>query len=437
MKSFAERNPKVVGAVGIVVVAAAVLAALQYDKLPFINTGKHYSAYFAEAAGLTAGAPVQVAGFKVGEVSDVALDGNRVLVTFTVDKAIRLGDRTEAAIKTKTLLGARVVAVASRGDGELTGPIPAERTTSPYELPTALSDLATTISDLDTGQLNASLSTLAQTFQDTPPDVNAAVAGVARFSEVVGKRDAELRRLLANANKVTGVLAERSDQLVALVHDSNALLAQLRTQSAALDAVSANISALSQQLSGLVADNKDQLRPALDKINGVLTIVDNHKADLQKSVKLLGQYSLSLGESVSTGPFFNGYIANLVPGQFIQPFIDAAFSDLGLDPATLLPSQLTDPQTGQPATPALPIPFPRTGQGGDPRLTLPDAITGNPGDPRYPYRQPPPQPPAGGPPPGPPAGYVPGEPAEPPRAAPTSVDLTPDSPIPPSPGTTP
>ena len=68
----------------------------------------------------------------------------------------------------------------------------------------------------------------------------------------------------------------------------------------------------------------------------------------------------------------------------------------------LLPSQLTDPQTGQAATPALPMPYPRTGQGGEPRLNLPDAITGKPGDPRYPYREPPPAPPPGGPPPGPP-----------------------------------
>jgi hypothetical protein len=72
-------------------------------------------------------------------------------------------------------------------------------------------------------------------------------------------------------------------------------------------------------------------------------------------------------------------------GQFVQPFIDAAFSDLGVDPNVLLPSQLTDPETGQPGTPALPMPYPRTGQGGEPSLTVPDAITGNPGDARYPY----------------------------------------------------
>src|SRR5437868_4799805 len=131
---------------------------------------------------------------------------------------------------------------------------------------------------------------------------------------------------------------------------------------------------------------------------------------------------MSLGESLASGPFFKSYLANLVPGQFAQPFIDAAFSDLGLDPNVLLPSQRTDPQTGQPATPPLPVPYPRTGQGGDPNLTLPDAITGKPGDPRYPYREPLPAPPPGGPPPGPPA-PAPPELASTPQPTPLPVYL--------------
>ena len=244
---------------------------------------------------------------------------------------------------------------------------------------------------------------LADTFSDTQPDLRIALAGVARFSQTLDDRDAQLRNLLANANKATTVLAERSDQIVRLVADSNALLAQLRSQSSALDQISGNISAVSRQLKGFIADNRQTLKPALDKLNEVLAIVDNRKERMQLAIKRFNTYAMSLGESMSSGPFFNFYIANLIPGQFIQPFIDAAFSDLGLDPNVLLPSQLTDPQVGQPGTPALPVPFPRTGQGGEPRLNLPDAITGNPGDPRYPYREPLPAPPPGGPPPGPPA----------------------------------
>lgn len=403
MKSFAERNRLVIGTTGIALVTAAVVGALQYQQLPFFDHGKTVSAYFADAGGLRTDNTVEVSGYPVGKVSSIELDGPGVLVTFNIDTDVRLGDRTEAAIKTKGLLGSKFLDVLPRGDGRLSGPIPIERTMSPYQLPDALGDLATTISGLNTSQLSASLDMLSQTFADTPADFRNAVKGVARLAQTLDERDAQLRSLLGNAAKATGVLARRTDQIVDLVRDTNAVLAQLRTQSAALDQIWGNISAVSKQLQGFIAENRQQLRPALDKLNGVLAIVENRKERLQQALPLLNSYVMSLGESLSSGPFFKAYVVNLLPGQFVQPFIGAAFSDLGLDPATLLPSQLTDPPTGQPGTPALPVPYPRTGQGGEPRLNLPDAITGNPSDPRYPYRPEPPAPPPGGPPPGPPA----------------------------------
>jgi phospholipid/cholesterol/gamma-HCH transport system substrate-binding protein len=434
MKPFAERNKFIIGLVGIGLVAGIVAFSLNYDKLPFINGERQYSAYFTEAGGLRSGAAVQVYGLRVGEVSDIALEGSRVLITFTIDKDVHLGERTEAAIKTKSILGAKVLDITSRGDGQLTGTIPVERTTPPYQLPDALGDLASTVEGLNTNEVSDSLATLAQTFQDTPPDLKVAVDGVARLSDTLDKRDGQLRTLLSNANKSTAVLAERSDQIVGLVRDTNALLAELQTQSSALDQLSNNLSAVSKQLSGFIADNRATLRPALDKLNGVLTIVDNRKDRVQKALHLAQGYVMRLGESLASGPFFKAYISNLLPGQFVQPFIDAAFSDLGLDPHTLAPSQLNDPQTGQAGTPALPVPFPRTGQGGDPRLNLPDAITGKPGDQGcgppgvplpgptgcYPYREPPPAPAPGGPPPGPPA-EGPGQEADLPVSPPVHV----------------
>lgn len=416
MKPFAERNKRVMGAVGIATVAAAGLVALQWDNLPVISSTAEYSAYFTESGGLRDGAAVQVSGMRVGKVSSVDLDGPYVRVDFKIDRGIRLGELSEVTIRTKSLLGAKILDITPRGDGRLTGPIPVERTVPPYELPDALGDLANTIDNLDTTTVSESLAVLAETFRDTPADVQAAVAGVTRFSESLSRRDDQLRSLLANARKATDVLGARSEQIAALVRNSNALLAELRSESAALDHISANISALAQQVSGFVAENRDTLKPALEKLNGVLAIVDNRKEQVQRALHLAQGYHTRLGEAVSSGPFFNAYIANLLPGQFVQPFIESAFSDLGLDPNVLLPSQLTDPQVGQPGTPALPVPYPRTGQGGEPRLTLPDAITGNPGDQHcgppgvplpgpgcYPYREPIPAPPPGSAPPGPPA----------------------------------
>ncbi|ODQ96641.1 MCE family protein [Mycolicibacterium holsaticum] len=407
MKPLLERNLTVVGAIGVGITAGVVLAALQYDKLPFFSGGERYSAYFTEAGGLQTGADVQVAGYTVGQVSGVDLDGDRVLVTFDLGEDITLGDRSEAAIKTNSLLGVKVLDVRPLGEKPLLQAIPVDRTRPAYQLPDALGDLSTTISNLNTNELNASLSTLAHEFANTPADLKVAIDGVARFSKTLSDRDQQLRELLANARSTAHVLANRTDQVVSLIEDSDALLAQLRTESAALDATSGNVSAVAEQLAGFIADNRATLKPSLDKLNAVLTLLDNRHDRLQEAIKLFNPFILSLGESVSSGPFFKPYIVNLLPGQFIQPFVEGAFSDLGLDPNVLLPSQLTDPQIGQPAAPALPVPFPRTGQGGEPRLTLPDAITGKPGDPRYPYREPLPAAPPGGPPPGPPAGVAP------------------------------
>lgn len=424
IKPLAERNRLAVGVVGILVVVLAVIAAFSYDKLPFIKGTSDYSAYFAEAGGIKPGSDVRVSGMSVGRVSDVKLDGTKVLVDFTVRNGVELGDRTEAAIKTETVLGNKMLEITPRGDGSLDGTIPLERTKSPYDLPTALGDLTTTISALDTTQLSSALTTLADTFKDTPPDLKIALEGVARFSDTLNTRDAQLRSLLADANKVTAVLGKRSDQIASLVVNTNALLSEVLSQRDSVDALMNNLTAVSAQISGLVEDNRTQLKPALDKVNGVLGILDNRKQELQRTLYLLRRYAMSFGEVLGAGPFFKASLVNLLPGQFAQPFIDAAFSDLGLDPNVLLPSQLVDPGVGQPGTPALPTPYPRTGQGGEPHLNLPDAITGNPGDPGcgppglplpgptgcYPYRAPLPAPPPGGPPPGPPAlGPAPGE----------------------------
>jgi phospholipid/cholesterol/gamma-HCH transport system substrate-binding protein len=422
MKTFSERNPYIIGGIGIAVVLGLVALLLNFHSLPFVSDTKEYSGYFAEAGGLKGGEGVQVSGLRVGEVSSISLDGNRVLIKFDIDSNVRLGDRTEAAIKTRTVLGSKFLEVTPRGNGHLSQTIPLDRTTSPYQLTDALGDLSKTIKGLNTDQLSNSLSTLAQTFQDTPPDLKIAVSGIERISQTLNNRDEQLRNLLANANKATKVLGERSDQIAGLIGDANALLAELQTQDAALDQIAGNISALSHQLGGVIKENRDTLRPALDKLNGVLAIVNNRKDRVQKSIKLLNAYALGLGESVASGPFFKAYLVNLFPGQFVQPFVDAAFSDLGVDPKTLLPSQRSDPQIGQPGTPALPVPYPRTGQGGEPNMTLPDAITGKPGDQGcgppgvplpgptgcYPYREPLPAPPPGGPPPGPPALPAPG-----------------------------
>ena len=285
MKSFSERNLFVIGAIGLTLTAGIVVAALNYQKLPFFNRGKTYSAYFADAGGLTTGARGSGVGHHVGKVSAVELDGPRVLVTFKIDKDIRLGERSEAAIKTKSLLGTKFLEVTSRGDGRQDGTIPLDRTT--LAVPVARRPGRSGHDD-QRAEHRPAVGFAAGDRADVLRDAARAEGRRRGRGPILGDPQRTRRpaaRLLGNANKATGVLAERSDQMVSLVKNTNALLAELQSQSAALDQISGNISALSQQLKGFIAENRDTMKPALDKLNGVLTIIDNRKERLQKSSK--------------------------------------------------------------------------------------------------------------------------------------------------------
>ncbi|MEE3754667.1 MCE family protein [Mycobacterium intracellulare] len=375
LTSPGPRNPFVLGVMGTVILACVTVVAFQYNRLPFIKNTNDYAAYFAEAGGIKPGNAVRVSGMGVGRVSDLRLEGTKVRVGFTVREGVELGDRTEAAIKTETILGAKMLELTPRGDGRLSGTIPLERTTSPYDLPDALGDLTTTISGLDTAQLSTALTTLANTLKATPADLKPALEGVARFSDTLNGRDAQLRSLLGNADRVSAVLGKRSQQIAGLVANSNALLAALLDERDSLDALMNNLTAVSGQISGLVNDNRSQLKPALDKLNGVLEILDNRKDDIQKTLPKFKRYAMSFGECLGSGPFFKAYVANLVPGQIGGPVLDADMYDRFLDPNQKLPSEAVDPPTGTPPVPPENAPVPLWSQPPSPPPSTPPVRT--------------------------------------------------------------
>jgi phospholipid/cholesterol/gamma-HCH transport system substrate-binding protein len=375
IKPLGRRSPFALGLMGTVLLTCVTIVAFQYNKLPFVKNTDDYSAYFSEAGGIKPGSTVRVSGMGVGRVSDIRLEGTKVRVGFTVRQGIDLGDRTEAAIKTETILGSKMLELTPRGEGRLSGPIPLARTHSPYDLPDALGDLTTTISGLDTVQLSSALTTLANTFKETPPNLRPALEGVARFSDTLNGRDAQLRNLLGNANKVSTVLGKRSQQIAGLVANSNALLAALLDERDSLDALMNNLTAVSHQISALVDDNRTQLKPALDKLNGVLEILDNRKEDIQRTLPKFKRYAMSFGECLGSGPFFKAYVANLLPGQIGGPVLDADMYDRFLDPNQKLPSEAVDPPTGTPPVPPENAPVPLWSQPPSPPPSTPPIRT--------------------------------------------------------------
>jgi phospholipid/cholesterol/gamma-HCH transport system substrate-binding protein len=319
-----ESNPLRTGIFGIAIVTALVLVSFGYTGLPFWPQGKNYAAYFTDAGGITPGNDVSVSGIKVGKVSSVELAGDSAKVNFTVDRHIKVGDQSLVAIKTDTVLGQKSLRVTPQGAGDVTT-IPLGRTTTPYTLNTALQDLGQNASDLDKPRFEEALNTLTSTLKDATPQLRGALDGVANLSRSLNQRDEALQQLLLHAKRVSDTLAQRAGQVNQLVTDGNLLFAALDERRQALSTLIGGIQELSHQLSGFVADNRREFKPALDRLNAVVDNLLERKDHIGEALKRLPPYATALGEVVGSGPGFQINLYGLPPASLSEVLLDTYF----------------------------------------------------------------------------------------------------------------
>jgi phospholipid/cholesterol/gamma-HCH transport system substrate-binding protein len=360
MKPIRQRNPVLVGIVGLVVLAVIASGAFFWPRLPGV-AGTTYTAYFTEAAGLKTGDEVRVAGVRVGEVTAVGLarvtgqdakaggdatgrdteaggdatgrdataggdapgpdaTAQRVVVRVRFQvKDAWVGDASTVAIKIRTLLGAKYLSVDPLGTGrqDPAEPIPTDRTASPFDVTQAFEQLSETVSAIDTEQLAASFRAVAETFRNTPPEVSAALDGLSRLSRTISSRDAQLARLVRSTRQVSDQLQAENSHLAALLRDGNLLLAEVQRRRDAISSLLTGTRQLAEQLTGLVADNRRQLAPALAQLDRVTEVLERNQANLIQALALAGPYYRLVGNTIGNGRWFDAYLCGLVPKNYL------------------------------------------------------------------------------------------------------------------------
>ena len=321
-RSYSDARVMRLGAITLVVMALVMAAAFNLGKLPGLR-GSTYRAEFTVASGLRVGNMVQVGGIRVGRVQDVALeDSSTVLVTFDVDHGVELGDESSASVEVLNLLGEKYLDVRPAGTGSLASDdvIPAERTEAAYDIVGVFSDLTDTTERIDTEQLSKALDVVAGTTNQAAPEIEQSFRGIARLSRTVASRDEQIQALLTSAQSVSGLLAERSDDLVALMKNSDLVFQEVQRRKQAVHALLVNARDLADQLRGVAADNKAQIAPALAQVDELLTLLNSKEKQLKATLNALGPYVDILSNIIGTGPWFDAYAVNLLAlptGEFL------------------------------------------------------------------------------------------------------------------------
>jgi phospholipid/cholesterol/gamma-HCH transport system substrate-binding protein len=332
MRALEPTNRVRVGALAIAVVVLVVGVGQSFSSLPMLFATASYYGQFTDSGGLNKNDKVRIVGMDVGTVQDVKIDGDHVLMKFTTGTRT-IGTESRLAIKTDTILGKKVLEIEPRGTQPLrpNSTLPLGQSTTPYQIYDAFFDVTKAAAGWNIETVKKSLNVLSHTIDQTYPHLSSALDGVAKFSDTLGKRDAQLKHLLTEARKVAGVLGDRSKQINALLVNAEELLAAFNERGRAIQALLGNVSAFSTQVRGLINDNPN-LHHLLEQLSTITDVLVAHKNDLVTVLTTLRNYTAALSEAVGSGPYFKVMIANLLPYQIMQPWVDAAFKKRGIDP---------------------------------------------------------------------------------------------------------
>jgi phospholipid/cholesterol/gamma-HCH transport system substrate-binding protein len=320
------------GLMGIIILVIVIGVGQSFASVPMLFATPTYYAQFSDTGGITPGDKVRIAGVDIGLVRSIAIDGDKVLIGYSL-AGTQIGTESRAAIRTDTILGRRNIEIEPRGSDPLraNGVLPLGQTTTPYQIYDAFFDVTKAASEWDTEIVKRSLNVLSETIDQIYPHLSAALDGVARFSDTIGKRDDEIKHLLANANKIAGVLGNRSEQINQLLVNAQTLLGEINARGQAIDLLLERVGAFSEQVKGFIDDNPN-LNHVLEQLREISDVLRERRFDLMDTLTTVANFAASLGEAIASGPFFKVMLVNLLPYQILQPFVDAAFKKRGIDP---------------------------------------------------------------------------------------------------------
>lgn len=265
--------------VGLLVIVGSILLlfmTLLVGKYQFgEKKGYILQAAFDSVAGLDSKAEVRMAGVKIGLVENVELEDSRAKVTMRIYPEVMIARGTEAAIKTKGLLGDKYVEfvpvkggkpqkLPAGGDANYRDGERVQATVSPSDVDKLVNQL-TSISD-DIRQVTASLS-----------QVFGTARGEQSMEDILG----DLRQTTANLKEFSITLQGDGSEMVMRLNE------------------------LVASLNGVVGENRDNLKVTMENIKEASKSAELALASIDNTVRKIDRGEGTLGKLVNDEGMYN------------------------------------------------------------------------------------------------------------------------------------
>jgi virulence factor Mce-like protein len=257
-------------------IAAVIALAVGAGGLAGCSTasgpsGVRLTAYFDKGISLYKASSVKVLGLPAGRVTSIKVVGDKVEVKLRMNGDVPVPEDVKAAIVPLSLIGERYVQLfpawtegtPRARDGAV---IPNERTAIPVEPDEALAAIKHLLDALDPQATGRLVKNLGDDLKGRGPDLNGALKGLA---------------------DLTTALADKDQQLLAIIDHFDRFTATLATREVALGKVMDGFA----QTTGLLADERRAIESLVKNLASVATsglnLTSEHAAKLDRDLTVL------------------------------------------------------------------------------------------------------------------------------------------------------
>lgn len=289
----------------------AVFANLRFGE------GKNYRAEFTDISGLKSGDFVRIAGVEVGQVGDITISPDAVvLVNFGADDSVVLTEGSRAIIRYDNLIGDRYLELVEGAGSTVPlaadATIPLERTQPALDLDELIGGFRPLFKALDPEQVNLLSGQLIQVFQGQGATISSFLTQTAAITGTLADRDELIGQVIVNLDSVLDSIGGQGEQFDKAVTSLSELVSGLAERRSDITGAVA----YANEAAGTVADLLTEARPPLhevvthtDRVAGLIVAdheyLDNLLNTLPDKYRLLARQGMY-------GDYFSFYICDLV-----------------------------------------------------------------------------------------------------------------------------
>ena len=266
--------------VGVLVLTALGLLAYMAIKVGALrNVGDEINLQvtLGDAAGLTEGAAVRIAGVQVGRVQDMGVSHDQAVVRIAVAKSANVRTDAEIQVRARSILGEKYLEITpiSTDAALITDGASLAVTQPQTEIDELVNSLGPLVSAVDPDAVGAAMSRLSAALEEDPDRVVRMLNDVERMLRNGAQASDQLTPVLADTTATLSSVRQLTADARPMIQRTTRLVGRVDEATESLPAISTDIQAAVSDARAMVSESRALLKRVEKSTSSIETVIEN------------------------------------------------------------------------------------------------------------------------------------------------------------------